>query len=150
MSVYYHDSSALIKHYHTEIGTAMVDSILGEVNATHFISRLSGVEVSSAFAKKVRTLEITAANFQQLHQRFLADMTNQQYRVVRLLVRHFQTALIQKHGLTRSIRTLDAIQLAVAIDMEDRHGIDRFVCADTNLCEINCICRRIYRNQPSN
>ena len=68
MSVYYHDSSALIKHYHTEIGTATVDSILGEANAIHFISRLSGVEVPSAFAKKVRTLEITAANFQQLHQ----------------------------------------------------------------------------------
>ncbi len=31
MSVYYHDSSALIKHYHTEIGTAMVDTILGDL-----------------------------------------------------------------------------------------------------------------------
>lgn len=138
MAAYYHDSSSLIKHYHVEIGTPVVDKILAEPNAIHFLSQLSGVEVPSAFAKKVRTQEITTADFQHLHQKFLADMTNRQYRIVRLLVRHLQSAeqLIQKYGMTRSIRTLDAIQLAVAIDVESRHGIDHFVCADTNLCII--------------
>ena len=28
MAVYYHDTSALFKHYHTEIGTLVVDQIL--------------------------------------------------------------------------------------------------------------------------
>jgi uncharacterized protein len=65
MSVYYHDSSALIKHYHAEVGTPVVDNILAEPGAIHFISRLSGVEVPSAFAKKVRTLEIGVADFQK-------------------------------------------------------------------------------------
>jgi hypothetical protein len=49
-----------------------------------------------------------------------------------------QTAeqLVQKYGLSRSIRTLDAVQLAVALDRDRRHGIDYFVCADANLCEM--------------
>ncbi len=138
MVVYYHDSSAFIKHYHVEIGTPAVDAILAEPDAVHFLSRLASVEVPSAFVKKVRIQEITVADFQRLHRRFLADIAGEQYRVIRLLVRHLQIAeqLIQKHGLTHSIRTLDAIQLAVAIDAETRHGIDHFVCADTNLCAI--------------
>ena len=138
MATYYHDSSALIKHYHTELGTPVVGKILSEPNALHYLSRLSGVEVPSAFAKKVRTQEITIADFQRMYQKFLADMTQPQYRIIRLLERHLQRAeqLVQKYGLTGGLRTLDAIQLAVAMDADNRHGIDYFVCADTNLCNV--------------
>jgi len=58
--------------------------------------------------------------------------------VLRVLVRHYQQAehLIRQYGLTQSLRTLDAIQLAVALDLHQRHGLDHFVCADGNLCAI--------------
>ena len=36
MAAYYHDSSALIKHYHIGIGTQVVDSILAEPNSILF------------------------------------------------------------------------------------------------------------------
>jgi predicted nucleic acid-binding protein len=89
MASYYHDSSALIKHYHAELGTSVVDQLLAEPNALHFLSRLSSVEVPAAFAKKVRTREILSADFQRLYHKFLADMTNPRYRILRLLVRRF-------------------------------------------------------------
>ncbi len=42
MTAYYLDTSALIKHYHVEIGTSVVDKILSEPKAIHFLSRLAG------------------------------------------------------------------------------------------------------------
>ena len=60
------------------------------------------------------------------------------FTTLRLLVRHFNSAqkLIEKHALKRSLRTLDAIQLAVAINLHEYLQIDYFVCADKNLCSI--------------
>jgi predicted nucleic acid-binding protein len=138
MTAYYLDTSALIKHYHVEIGTPVVNQILSKPCAIHFLSRLAGVEMQSALAKKVRMMVLTESDFKRFRRKFLSDITSAHYRVVRLLVRHFQIAeqLLLRYGLTRSLRTLDAIQLAVAIDVRRRHGIDYFVCADTNLCKI--------------
>lgn len=138
MAVYYHDTSALFKHYHTEIGTLVVDQILAQPNSRHFLSRLGSVELESALAKNVRMQLIPPVDFQRSVRKFHTDITNGQYRVLRLLVRHLESAetLIQRHGMTRSLRTLDAIQLAVALDWHQRHGLDFFVCADTALCAI--------------
>ncbi len=51
---------------------------------------------------------------------------------------HFEVAgeLIGKYGLSRQLRTLDAIQLAVALDLHRASPIDHFVCSDQRLCEI--------------
>ncbi|HIE28632.1 TPA: hypothetical protein EYP66_15240 [Candidatus Poribacteria bacterium] len=92
MTTYYLDTSALIKHYHVEVGTPVVDEILSEPDASHFLSRLAGVEMQSAFAKRVRMRVLTESDFERFCRKFLADITNAQYRVVRLLVRHFQLA----------------------------------------------------------
>jgi hypothetical protein len=57
---------------------------------------------------------------------------------VRLLVAHFQEGdrLIRVHGLSRSLRTLDALQLAVALDLRRKNVVERFVCADRDLLAI--------------
>jgi hypothetical protein len=55
MARYFLDTSALLKHYHTEIGTPKVRAILPEPGAELLISRLALVEMLSAFATKVRT-----------------------------------------------------------------------------------------------
>lgn len=138
MTNYFFDSSALGKHYHVELGTAEVDRLLQEPGARHFISRLTVIEIQSVFAGKVRTGAITAADFQLLRRRFLTDVARRQFQVIRMTGWHYQEAerLIRHHALTRSLRTLDALQLAVALDLQ-RHGmLDYFVCADKNLCFI--------------
>jgi hypothetical protein len=57
---------------------------------------------------------------------------------VRILNAHFESAgeLIARHGKTRQIHTLDALQLAVALSIRRPAPIDRFVCADQRLCDI--------------
>jgi predicted nucleic acid-binding protein len=53
----------------------------------------------------------------------------------RLLVRHYQDAerLLRQHGPVRRLRTLDALQLAVAIDLHGKNAIQRIVSADRDL-----------------
>jgi hypothetical protein len=53
------DTSALVKYYHLEDGTAEVTRFVQELNSRHYISRLGIVEAQHAFAIKLRTGEIT-------------------------------------------------------------------------------------------
>jgi hypothetical protein len=44
--------------------------------------------------------------------------------------------LIGKPAMSRPLRTLDAIQLAVALHFHRPFPIDHFVCADQRLCDV--------------
>jgi hypothetical protein len=59
-------------------------------------------------------------------------------RPVRALNTDYQLAgdLITKHGMSRQLRTLDALQLAIALRVHGATSIDHFVCADQRLCDI--------------
>lgn len=41
MSLNFLDTSALVKRYHSEIGTAIVDAVFAETGATNMISNLA-------------------------------------------------------------------------------------------------------------
>jgi predicted nucleic acid-binding protein len=132
MSNHFLDTSGLVKHYHQEVGTPKVDRLWAGPSAKLFISRLSVVETVSVLAKKVRTGAISAVDFNLLRSRFFADLRNRRPIIVRLLSRHFQEAdqLIQRYGLTQALYTLDALQLAVALDLRRRGMLDEVVTAD--------------------
>src|SRR4051812_30574815 len=117
MAHYFFDTSALVKHYHTELGSPQVDLILGEPASVYFIARLTLAEAPSVFAKKVRTAEIADVDFDRLRLRFFADVRDRTITPVRILNAHFQSAgdLIARHGKARPIHTLNALQLAVAL-----------------------------------
>ncbi len=96
------------------------------------------VELHSVFAKKVRIGELDQANFQKLTRRFRGDVAARRLRVIRLTAAHFQLAerLIRRIGLTKNLRTLDALQLAVAINLNEPIEPIEFVCADHGLCAL--------------
>lgn len=135
MAERFFDTSALVKHYRVEVGTATVDAFLAEVASHHFISALSVVELHSVFARLVRTGQISAADFHLARGRFLADIAAGLWQVTPVAGPHFQHAqqLLVRHGLGRGLRTLDALQLAVALA---NGRLEAFVCADANLCPI--------------
>ena len=133
----YWDTSAFVKHYHPELGTAKVDQLLQEPDTQHVISRLGITETFSAFASKVRTGLITLVEFEQLSRRFLADTRRKFFSVARLLVAHYRDAerFLRKYGPKpgQGIRTLDCLHLAVAIDLRNKRAIDAVVSADARL-----------------
>ena len=132
MPDYLFDSSALAKNYHAELGTPEVERILREPGSRFFISRLTVIEMQSVFAGKVRTGTIAAPEFQSLRRRFLTDVSRRRLLIVRMTGLHYQVAerLIRIHGATLRLRTLDATQLSVALELHERGLLDHFVCAD--------------------
>jgi hypothetical protein len=51
---------------------------------------------------------------------------------------HFEAAehLITRYALSMRLRTLDALQLAVALDLKDQGLVDHFVAADLALLDV--------------
>jgi predicted nucleic acid-binding protein len=88
MANYFLDASALVKYYHTETGSAEVNRLIHELNARHYISRLITVEVTSAFAVKTRTGEFDERDFAPLLRRFLRDVAQRQFQVLRMTNAH--------------------------------------------------------------
>ena len=130
------DTSALVKYDHPEEGTGAVTQFVQERNGRPYISRLGIVEAQHAFAIKLRTGEITETDFVGLRQRLLRDIAQGQFEHVRVTEPHYREA---EHLIViyrrRRFRTLDALQLAVALDLSHRGLTEYFVCADTRLCE---------------
>jgi uncharacterized protein len=60
------DTSALVKHYHQELGTPSVDNLLQAPGSVHVISRLGVTETFSVFAGKVRAGLINFVEFDRL------------------------------------------------------------------------------------
>ena len=59
MPGHFFDSSALVKLYHQEAGTPIVDQIVSAAGNIIRISRLTPAELTSAFAIKVRTRSVS-------------------------------------------------------------------------------------------
>ncbi len=56
--------------------------------------------------------------------------------------KHYRAAapLPRLYGVSLGLRTLEVLQLAVALDLPDSDGITIMVSADTRLCEAAAVC----------
>jgi predicted nucleic acid-binding protein len=139
MATYFFDSSALVKRYHLEAGTTEVNRLFSEQYSRHFIARLAVVEVQSALVRKAREGLLSLPDFDLVRQKFLDEITQRRLQVVRVTELHYRTAerLIRQYGLQSGqprLRTLDALQLAVALEVRQQTQLDFFVSADENQC----------------
>lgn len=132
---YFFDTSGLIKLYHQELGTEVMELIFGEPTNMIYISELSRVEFQSALARMLRTQEINNLAQEEALKNFRKDY-KKRFINIPLSSRTVRKAieLINKHGSIFSIRTLDALQLA-ACNLEGIPDVE-FVCADLNLIKI--------------
>jgi len=113
VTTYFLDSSALVKRYALEIGTAWVSSLCDPQNGhTILIANVTIVEVAAALASKRRSQEITAEAYAQVLQDFIRDAST-----------HYQVLGIDQRVITlgvdltgrQKLRGYDAVQLAVAL-----------------------------------
>lgn len=148
MADYFLDTSAFAKRYHPEVGTPQVLAIFAESNRTVRISILTLLEVQSVFARKVRSGVITGAQAGGLRARMLLDMAADEFQVFGLSTDHFGVAerLLGRHGFAHRLRTLDALQLAVALDLNEQGYLDIFVVSDGALAEVATIEGLTVRN----
>lgn len=138
MARYFFDTSAFVKFYHAETGTLKVSAIFSELGREVRISSLGLLEVQSAFAMKVRTGVIDRQLAGQQRAALMLDIASGAVEVYSVTDIHFKEAerLIGRHSFTRRLRTLDALQLTVALDLANQALLDHFVIADRVLAEI--------------
>jgi predicted nucleic acid-binding protein len=118
MSLLFFDSSGLAKRYIIETGSAWVNNVCSPVAGNRvLIAEITIVEITSAIVRRARGGSLSAADAQAALSQFGIDLTNVYFvsdiasaRVTE--ARHFAE--------TYALRSLDAIQLAVALRLNRR------------------------------
>lgn len=113
MTTYYLDTSALIKRYVQEVGTAWIRSLVAPTaDHTLLTARTTMVEVYSALARRSREGSVPAADCAIAAQAFAAHSATE-YDFVELDLNAVALAreLVERHPL----RAYDAIQLTSAL-----------------------------------
>jgi predicted nucleic acid-binding protein len=100
--------------------------------------RLGSVELHSALALKMRTGHLDRERSAALRIRFLNDVSSGAIALVAVTELHYPVAesLIIRYGDRKGLRTLDALQLAVVLDVQHRAGLDALVVADTAFADV--------------
>ena len=131
MKFYFIDTSALVKRYHSEKGTIEIDKIFSEEDKAIVISSICITEMVSAMNRKKEEKIISKGDLDVALSRFFQDAIKE-FLILELDDGHIKdsVALVLKHGL----RTLDALQLAVAVGLKETEPI--FVCADKKLVSV--------------
>ena len=108
-----------------------------EVTTTRIVSDIGLIELSSSFARRVRMQEISADDFQAAKAELDKDIQDGLLRVEEAgAVDKAEAArLIEQYGLTQSLRTLDALHLAVMKRLSPQR-LDAVYCADRPLLAI--------------
>ena len=80
----------------------------------------------------------THDEFQTIRTRFLSDIRQRKFLILPFERTHQNQAvrLLSRYAFTESLRTLDALQLAIALHVNSHTPLDYFVCADSPFCHI--------------
>jgi predicted nucleic acid-binding protein len=92
MAEHFYDTSAAVKHYRTELGSAKVDGLLADSSSRHYLSTLGVADAHSVFARLTRMGQITVAEFHRLRGRLLSDVASRLWQVVQVTPADFQQA----------------------------------------------------------
>ncbi len=138
MSVYYLDASALVKRYVAETGSAWLRSLLSSPQVQlAFTSRMTIIEVISAFARRVREGSLTSGEFAAVADAFRGDCLHD-YQIMPPAVEIVDLAcsLLTRHPL----RAYDATHLASALSAQkflstEAHPPLIFLSADDRLID---------------
>jgi uncharacterized protein len=115
MANYYFDSSALIKRYVTETGSAWVRRVLVPARRNRaYTVRITGAEIVAAFALRRRTGTIPLSAAQAAIRQFMLDFGSR-FDVVEVTPSLVEAAMMlaEKHEL----RGYDSVQLAAALSV---------------------------------
>lgn len=132
------DSNALVKLYHAEAGTENLIYLLKE-NAYDLIltiTDISRIEFHSAFLKRVRKKEIELEIVKEAFSCFEDDLLMFNVVEVDEAVKSLAINLLDSLAHEKGLRTLDSIQLSIAIIINQIFRIEYFVTSDKNLSNV--------------
>jgi len=115
MAIYFIDSSALVKRYVSERGSAWVlDLFDPTINNDVLIAAITGVEIVAAITRRSRGGSITSPEATIVLNQFKNDL-HTEYQIVEITeeIINSAIALAENHGL----RGYDAVQLAASLEV---------------------------------
>ncbi len=124
MSLYFLDSSAIVKRYVAEIGTGWVLNLHKPfAQNIIYVAQITGVEVVSAISRRLRGNKLTQKSADKAIFRFKRDFASK-LRIIRTndIIISEAMQLSEKHFL----RGYDAVQLAIALELEKRFTVKNF------------------------
>lgn len=128
MTLYFFDTSALVKRYHIETGSNRVDQLLADPEGAFVIANLTISELTSVFVRKynegIINRKVLADTLSTFSRDLIADFWILDLERSHI---HMSMELIIKHNL----RTLDSLQLAVLLSLQDLRPL--FVSTDPKL-----------------
>ena len=110
MAIYFIDSSALVKRYISEIGSAWVLGLFDPTLKNEvFIAAITGVEIIAAITRRSRSGSISITDANLIRNQFKTDF-QQEYQIVEITDTIINSGMVlsESYGL----RGYDAIQLA--------------------------------------
>lgn len=137
MNVYL-DTSAVIKLYHRELGSDELLAFLRRYADSLIITMadLTRIEFHSAFLRRVRTGEFELDPVQRVFKAFERDLRMFNLITVDDTIKRLAVLLLDHIAYQRSLRTLDAFQLATAFFSHRFIPIDRFVSSDQKFLNV--------------
>jgi predicted nucleic acid-binding protein len=134
------DTSALAKLYHNELGSDYVESLFdAEGQNFIFVSPLSLIEMESVIALKSRRGQVSQAGAEIARRKFRLDLAKRRLHVSpEFEKRHFEyaRASVAIYGSGEGLRTLDALQLSMAMHLSNAGMLHFLVAADQALCRV--------------
>ncbi len=117
MKCYYLDASALVKRYVNETGSTWLREVVDPAqDVLLFTSRMTIIEVISAFARRAREGSLTDEDFISARNAFRADCLNE-YQIMppSIAVIDLACRLLERY----SLRAYDATHLATALSAQE-------------------------------
>ena len=115
---YFVDSSALVKRYVQEVGTSWVRRLTRRSPSTViYIARITAVEVTSAVARRRKDRTLTSKKASSILHRFRQHLAGR-YTIIEITPALVDDAM--RLANTHSLRAYDAVQLAAALDINQK------------------------------
>lgn len=128
------DTSALVKYFHEEEGTASVTAMIESGGSEIWVSELCRLEFISALFRRARAGEINEAQLKDALSDFDETVTSFNCEPVSHATLVEAESLLRNYGRTIGLRTLDALQAASFSLLAESDWV--FVSSDRNLCQI--------------
>jgi predicted nucleic acid-binding protein len=130
--LYFFDTSALVKRYHTESGTPIVNRIFDDSHRYVYISSFTSLEVVSALDRKKEEGVLSQDDLTITLEGFWADLKSERTAIIEIHDSHLKLAknLILAHHL----RPADALILSQSLILKGWPADESFfVCSDKKL-----------------
>ncbi len=130
--LYFFDTSALLKRYHTEAGTEIVNQIFDGPHCYVYVSSFSLLEITSALDRKNQEGLLSQDDLSVILERFWADLKSERKAIVEIHSSHIKLA--RNLVLAHHLRAPDALILSQSLILKgwpEEEGA--FVCSDRKL-----------------